>query len=70
MVITSGMGTSNLSAASPAPARQTTQEASEPMGGPDNDSDRDDRIATQSLRRTPAVNAMGESIGQLIDISA
>ena len=40
------------------------------MRGPDNDSDRDDRIATQSLRSTPAVNAMGESIGQLIDISA
>jgi hypothetical protein len=70
MVISTGMGTSNIPMNSPAQVRQATQESSEPMRGPDNDRDRDDHISSQSLKSTPAVNAMGESVGQLVDISA
>lgn len=45
-------------------------EARESMSGPDNDADRDDQIAVRSTDSTPAVNAMGETVGQLIDVSA
>jgi len=51
-------------------ARQATPEANEPIRGPDNDSNRDNHMASQSLKSTPLVNTMGEAIGQLFDISA
>ncbi len=70
MEITSGMSASFQAAASSTQVSQPTQEASEPMSGPDNDSDRDDQVAVQPANSTPAVNAMGETIGQLIDVSA
>ncbi|MFN2189424.1 MAG: hypothetical protein ACK2T3_11730 [Candidatus Promineifilaceae bacterium] len=70
MVISTGMGTSAIATNPPMQARQATPEANEPMRGPDNDGDRDDHMASQSIKSTPAVNAMGETIGKLIDISA
>ncbi len=45
-------------------------EANEPAIGPDNDGDRDDQVAVQPKSSTPTVNAMGETIGQLINVSA
>ncbi len=70
MEIASSMSASFHAAAASTQASPSTQEASEPMSGPDNDADRDDQIAVQSANSTPAVNAMGETIGQLIDVSA
>ena len=70
MEITSNMSASLHIATSSSQATQPKQEANEPVSGPDNDADRDDQVAVQPATSTPAVNAMGETIGQIIDVSA
>jgi hypothetical protein len=70
MEIASSMSASFQASTPPTQVNQSRPEASEPISGPDNDSDRDDQIAVQSTNSTPAVNAMGQTIGQLIDVSA
>jgi hypothetical protein len=47
--------------------RQDSREASEPASGPDRDRDRDDRIQTHATQRAPSVNAMGETVGRIIN---
>ena len=70
MEISASMGAAALNAPQSPPATRSTQEASESMRGPDNDADRDDQVAVNSQQSTPAVNAMGETIGQLLNVSA
>lgn len=70
MEISASMGASAHATSQSAQVSRSAQEASESMRGPDNDRDRDDQIAVQSQQSTPAVNAMGETVGQLIDVSA
>jgi hypothetical protein len=70
MEITSSMGASFHTATPAAQASVAAQESSESMRGPDNDADRDDQITVQSTTRTPSVNAMGETVGQLLDVTA
>ena len=70
MAITSNMSASFYAAMSSAQMGQSIKEASEPASGRDNDGDRDDQVAVQPANSTPAVNAMGETVGQLINVSA
>ncbi|MEJ2406114.1 MAG: hypothetical protein P8171_17795 [Candidatus Thiodiazotropha sp.] len=49
------------------PVRQDTLEASEPTPGPDNDRDGDDPNRSPTVNRAPAVNAMGETVGRIIN---
>jgi hypothetical protein len=70
MEISASLGASAHVASSSSQVTRMTREANEPMSGPDNDGDRDDQVAVRSAQSTPSVNAMGETVGQLIDISA
>lgn len=49
---------------------RANKETSEPVNGPDNDGDRDDQVTVLSQQSTPSVNALGETVGQLINVSA
>ena len=69
MEISASMGAAITAPQSP-PVSQSAREASETMRGPDNDADRDDQVAVNSQQSTPAVNAMGETVGQLLNVSA
>jgi hypothetical protein len=70
MEITSSMGASFHAATPAVQANKSAQESIESMRGPDNDADRDDQITVQSTTSTPSVNAMGETVGQLLDVTA
>lgn len=70
MTDTSSIGASLHAAISSSQVSRAMPEANEPASGPDNDGDRDDQVAVQPKSSTPAVNAMGETIGQLINVSA
>jgi hypothetical protein len=49
------------------PMRQDIRETSEPTPGPDNDRDGDDPNRSPTVNRAPVVNAMGETVGRIIN---
>jgi hypothetical protein len=70
MEISASMGASTHASTSASQVNRSAPEAKESMSGPDHDGDRDDRVAVQTPKSTPPVNAMGETVGQIINVSA
>ena len=70
MVINSSVGAAAQPGFMPTRISGSAREANETARGPDNDGDRDDLGVVRASQSTPSINASGQTVGRIIDMSA